>query len=122
MTYETATLSEYELERIKRVKANQEVLKSLGIENPLPKTRRQPRKKPQILLSVREEDNVQPGRGSMGVSLAASEEEGDDQPRGEPAAQVFISTSAPVLSETRNATRDVVGERVSTDTASCGGV
>ena len=123
MAAETDTISEYELERIKRVKANLEVLKSLGFETHLPKIRRQPRKKPPILLRVREEDNGQPGMGSMGVSHAASEEEGDDQPRREPAAQVFVSTSAPVLPETRNATGGVVGEGVPTDRASCvGGV
>ena len=104
-------------------RANQEVLKSLGIEILLLKTTRQPRKKPPILLSAREEDwnNVQSGRGSTGVSLAASEAEGDDQPRGELAAQWFVNTSASALSETRNATGGVVGERVFTDTASCGG-
>ena len=77
MAAETDTLSEYELERFKRVKANQEVLMSLGIEHPLPKTRPRSRKKPQnILLRVREEDNVQPGRGNMSIPLAASEAEG----------------------------------------------
>ena len=59
MAAETDTLSEYELERIKRVKANQEVLMSLGIENSLPKLRRRYRKRQQNQPVVREADNTQ---------------------------------------------------------------
>ena len=54
MAADAGTLSEYELERIKRVKANQEMLVSLGIETPLSKPRGRPRKKPQIPLRASE--------------------------------------------------------------------
>ena len=118
---ETDTLSEYELERIKRVKANQEVLMSLCIETPLPKTRLRSRNKPQILFRAREEDNAQSGRDSMGLLLAASETEGDDQPRGEPAALLLVSTSASAVSEEQNATGGAVGEGTLPNRASCEG-
>ena len=95
---DTEALNEYELERLKRIKANKEMLVSLGIENPLPKLhRRRHRKRPP---AVPADVITHLALQTVSTHSYPSEADGHGEPGSEPTTPRHTGTRTPVAAET----------------------
>ena len=108
---DTEELPEYELARLKRIKTNQEMLVSLGIENPLrlPRSQRRGRRRP---LAAPTDDHTPPGTmiaSPRSLCLAA---EGQVEPGGESSASRSSDTRTHVAAESDNAKTRVALEGI----------
>ena len=117
----TESLNEYELERLKRIKANKDMLVSLGIENPLPKLQRRRGRKRSPGAAADSDARAQLSLPTASAHSHPSETDGHGEHESEIVTPRHTGTGTPVDTETDKSSCSVDTEEARRNATGCGG-